>query len=66
MSAMPATWSGGWSANIRADKPPSECPTSTYGPGMPAVVSKVCSSRACCMASRGAGPLSLQPSSARS
>src|SRR5215211_501029 len=62
----PATSSGYRAAYVRTYRPPKEWPTSTKGPSMPAPLSKVCSSLEICLASRGSGPISLQPIPARS
>ncbi len=47
MTTTPATWVGYREANAIASAPPNECPTATYGPGSPTVVSRALSCVAC-------------------
>src|SRR3954453_4492690 len=65
-STRPATSLGYFAAYARTYRPPKECPTSTYGPGTWARVSRVWRSVAICAPSGGLAAGSLQPRPARS
>src|SRR5689334_25049317 len=63
---MPATSVGYVDVNVRTSHPPYEWPTMTYGGFSPALSRSKWSSYTCCRIVRGCGPMSLQPSPARS